>query len=140
MDNSQKAIQMAFAVFFFVIATTTAIFLYTNLIENAEAILLISDRARMSAENALADDISYKRYITRDEVIMTILDIENNKSYLDKIEFRKGNGDLLYTFLPDTDTQNFQNLKYLVSNFTKNSMYFSEYKDKTLIYTFHHNE
>lgn len=85
MDNSQKAIQMAFAAFLFVIAATTAIFLYTTLINNAKRIMVISDNNNMSAEYVDFEYSDYTRYINKDEVIMTILDIENNTSYIDKI-------------------------------------------------------
>lgn len=86
MDNSQKALQMAFAAFLFVIAATTAIFLYTTLMTNAKQIMVISDNNNMSAEYVDYQNSSSKRYILKDEIVMTILDIENNKSYIDKIE------------------------------------------------------
>lgn len=99
MDNSQKALQMAFAAFLFVIAATTAIFLYTTLMTNAKQIMVISDNNNMSAEYVDYTNESSKRYISKDEIVMTILDIENNKSYIDKIIVK--NEDVEYTFTSD---------------------------------------
>lgn len=99
MDNSQKALQMAFAAFLFVIAATTAIFLYTTLMTNAKQIMVISDNNNMSAEYVDYTNESSKRYISKDEIVMTILDIENNKSYIDKIIVK--NEDSEYTFTSD---------------------------------------
>lgn len=85
MDNSQKALQMAFAAFLFVIAASTAIFLYTTLMTNAKQIMVISDNNNMSAEYVDYTDESSKRYISKAEIVMTILDIENNKSYITEV-------------------------------------------------------
>ena len=133
MDNSQKAIQMAFAVFFFVIAASTAIFLYTSLIENTDNILLISDRNRSSTENILNAPEDSTRAINKEEVIMTILDIENNTSYLEKIVIRDSSGNLLYDFVPN-DEHNMSNLKlYINSNIIIGDLTYDN-EDKTLTY------
>ena len=71
---------------------------------------------------------------------MTILDLENNKSYLDKIEFRKADGTVLYTFLPDEQEDNLAKLGYMVNNFSIKSAYTSTYENKTLKYTYHHEK
>ena len=130
MDNSQKALQMAFAAFLFVIAATTAIFLYTTLIINAERIMVISDNNNMSAEYVDFGYTDYTRYIDKDEVIMTILDIENNKSYIDKIIVDG------FTF-NSTDTQEHIRVDLKSWLITASSTYTSTYnvQNKTLKYT-----
>lgn len=133
MDNFQKALQMAFAVFLFVIAATTAIFLYTKLNENTDMILLISDRNRSSAETAstmLGDDSI--RYATKAEVIMTILDIDNNKSYLNEIEILTSGGASVHTYEVNNGENNLRNIGKINSEF-----YSKRYddSDKTLTYT-----
>lgn len=133
MDNSQKAIQMAFAVFLFVIAATTAIFLYTTLIENTDNILLISDRNRSSTENILNAPEDSSREIKKEEVIMTILDIENNKSYFEKIEIRDNSWNLLYEFATN-DEDNISKLKmYVNSSIIIGDIIYDE-ENKILIY------
>ncbi len=126
MDNSQKALQMAFAAFLFVIAASTAIFLYTTLMTNAKQIMVISDNNNMSAEYVDYTSESSKRYISRDEIVMTILDIENNKSYIDEIIVEK-NKDVNYTFTSDMKDLNGE-LKKLLSTISSTDKYESTYK------------
>ena len=85
MDNMQKALQMSVAVLLFIIAATTAIFLYTNLMNNAERIMVISDSSSMSTERLDFSGESIIREIKKEEVAMTILDMENNASYVSEI-------------------------------------------------------
>ena len=85
MDNIQKALQMSVAVLLFIIAATTAIFLYTNLMNNAERIMVISDSSSMSTERLDFSGESIIREIKKEEVAMTILDMENNASYVSEI-------------------------------------------------------
>lgn len=135
MDNSQKALQMAFAAFLFVIAATTAIFLYTKLMSNAKRIMTFSDNNHTFAEYVDFENVtSYDRVINRDEIVMTILDIENNTSYINEI--RVGT----YKFR-QTDTQ--EDIKSdLVSwlNSSGGSTYRSTYdeENKILIYSVNH--
>lgn len=137
MDNSQKALQMAFAAFLFVIAATTAIFLYTTLMTNAKQIMVISDNNNMSAEYVDYTNESSKRYISKDEIVMTILDIENNKSYIDKI-IVVYNKDVKYTFTSDMKDLNGK-LKAMLSTISSTDKYKSTYGvdkkgDKILTY------
>lgn len=126
MDNSQKALQMAFAAFLFVIAATTAIFLYTTLMTNAKQIMVISDNNNMSAEYVDYTNESSKRYISKDEIVMTILDIENNKSYIDKIIVK--NEDSEYTF-----TSDMKDLNSKLNTISSTGKYRSTYDDTNKI-------
>lgn len=125
MENGQKALQMAFAAFLFVIAATTAIFLYTTLINNAKRIMVISDNNNMSAEYVDYTTNDFTRYISKDEIVMTILDIENNKSYIEKIVVINNN---------TTSTFDSSNTKKLSSWLTSASKsYTSSYDEKNKI-------
>ncbi len=125
MENFQKALQMAAAVFLFVIAATTSVFLYSTLITNTEKIIVISDNNRTSSEYAIPEDGDYSRKITRDEIIMTILDFENNTSYYNKIIVKDNNKDYTFTNNDPSD----------LLSVSSNNKYTCNYYDKTLTYT-----
>ncbi|MBQ9267761.1 MAG: hypothetical protein IJ217_05775 [Clostridia bacterium] len=147
MDNFQKALQMAAAAFMFVIAATVTIRLYSSLIQNTERIIVASDINNMASEYAIMEDRDYTRKIKKDEIIMTVLDIENNRSYLDSVEIIASNGSS-FTFTVagegeyvdgniSRNTQKELN-SWLAMDRDKASTYTASYDDrtKTLVYTY----
>jgi len=78
MENAQKAIIMAGSAFMFVIAVSIAIYSYNTVIATVESILTSSEQYSQTVEGFTANEVKdVERYATREEVIMTILSMQD---------------------------------------------------------------
>lgn len=142
MDNAQKALQMAFAVFLFIIAATTAIFLYSVLMENSQEILRYSDNMDMTAETVLyGEEKTAVRTLdkaSQQEVVMAVLDIDNNKSYIDSIVVSNDPGvEKTYTTSLNLNLKNIATKPTdMINRYYKVEYVYNKDKIKTLKYTY----
>lgn len=144
MDNFQKALHLAAGVFLFVIAASVSIILYTGLIDNTKKIIIASDTNRNSAEY-VTDSADIAREIKKDEIILTILNIENNKSYIKKLIVNDKNN-TPHEFLSESEDgddikeANKNELEWWLGVDTNPlANYVSTYDDENMILTYNYN-
>lgn len=83
MDNLSKALYMATGLLLFIMAMTSSIILYNQIIEYANASLVISDMGNRAEFASSEEYIETKRTITRAEVITSIM--QKDSLYVDEI-------------------------------------------------------